>query len=86
MPQSVSADMDPVVAGLRGHRYRDVVRRLKRAGFELRRQAAGAHEIWRNQKTGRYTTIPNHPGDLPPATLHAILTRAGVTLEDFLAD
>lgn len=31
-----------------------------------------------------YTTIPNHPGDVPEGTLRAILKQAGVTPEEFL--
>jgi len=36
-------------------------------------------------KTDRYTTIPNHPGDMPEGTLRAILKQAGVEPEDFLS-
>ncbi len=50
-------------------------------GFEFGRQAAGSHEIWVNPFTGRYTTIPNHPGDVPEGTLHAVLSRAESTLK-----
>lgn len=50
---------------LAGYRYRDIVRRLKRLGFEFDRHAAGSHEIWFNSATNRYTTIPNHTGDMP---------------------
>jgi predicted RNA binding protein YcfA (HicA-like mRNA interferase family) len=50
---------------LSGFRYRDVVKRLKRFGFAFDRQAAGSHEIWYEASSQRYTTIPNHPGDLP---------------------
>ena len=50
---------------LAGFRYRDIVRRLKHLGFVFERQAAGSHEIWSNSNSGRYTTIPNHPGDMP---------------------
>lgn len=69
---------------LAGHRYRDVVQRLKRAGFEFHRQAAGSHEIWHAPATNRYTTVPNHPGTIPEGTLRAILRQAGVTPEEFL--
>ena len=69
---------------LAGFRYREIVKRLKRFGFEFDRQAAGSHEIWYNPKTNRYTTIPNHPGDMPEGTLRAILKQAGITPEDFL--
>jgi predicted RNA binding protein YcfA (HicA-like mRNA interferase family) len=69
---------------LSGFRYRDIVRRLKRFGFEFHRQAAGSHEIWVNPTTERLTTIPNHPGDMPEGTLRAILKQAGIEPEDFL--
>jgi predicted RNA binding protein YcfA (HicA-like mRNA interferase family) len=58
---------------LGGYRYRDIIRRLKQFGFEFHRQAAGSHEIWRNPITNRYTTIPNHSGDMPEGTLRSIL-------------
>ncbi len=32
----------------------------------------------------RYTTIPNHSGDMPEGTLRAILRQAGISPEDFL--
>jgi predicted RNA binding protein YcfA (HicA-like mRNA interferase family) len=69
---------------LAGFRYRDIVWRLKQLGFTFERQAAGSHEIWSNPASGRYTTIPNHPGDMPEGTLRAILREAGVTPDDFL--
>jgi predicted RNA binding protein YcfA (HicA-like mRNA interferase family) len=69
---------------LAGFTYRDIVQRLKLFGFSFLRQAAGSHEIWRNKSTGRYTTIPNHRGDMPEGTLKAILKQAGITPEDFL--
>ncbi len=73
------------MGALAGFRYRDVVRRLRRLGFSFDRQAAGSHEIWYNPSTKRYTTVPNHPGDIPQGTLRAILSQAGVSIADFLA-
>jgi len=70
---------------LAGFRHRQVVRKLKRAGFEFDRQAAGSHEIWFSPATNRYTTVPNHPGDLPEGTLRAILRQAGVSVDRFLS-
>ncbi len=69
---------------LAGFRYRDIVARLRELGFEFSRHAAGSHEIWHNPATGRFTTIPNHPGDMPEGTLRAILKQAAVTPDDFL--
>jgi len=70
---------------LSGFHYRDIVKRLKQLGFEFHRQAAGSHEIWYSPKTNRFTTIPNHTGDMPEGTLRAILKQAEITSEEFLA-
>lgn len=69
---------------LAGFRYREVVRRLEKFGFQFDRQAAGSHEIWHNPVTNTYTTVPNHTGDMAEGTLRAILKQAGVPPEDFL--
>jgi len=72
------------VGRLAGFRYPEIVRKLKRLGFRFDRQAAGSHEIWFNPDTNRYTTVPNHPGDMPEGTLRAILKQAGISSEEFL--
>ncbi len=41
-------------------------------------------EIGYNPKTSHYTTVPNHPGDIPEGTPQAILRQAGVTPAQFL--
>ena len=69
---------------LAGFKYRQIVRRLKSLGFVFDRQAAGSHEIWYNEHTDRYTTVPNHPGDMPEGTLRTILREAGIAPLDFL--
>jgi predicted RNA binding protein YcfA (HicA-like mRNA interferase family) len=69
---------------LSGYRYREIVKILKRFGFEFHRQAAGSHEIWHNPITNKYTTIPNHSGDMPEGTLKAILKQADINVEDFI--
>jgi predicted RNA binding protein YcfA (HicA-like mRNA interferase family) len=58
---------------LSGFKYREIVKKLKKFGFEFYRQAAGSHEIWYSESKKRFTTIPNHPGDMPEGTLRAIL-------------
>jgi len=63
--------------------YRDVVRKLRRAGFVFDRSAAGSHEIWYNTSTKRRTTVPCHPGDIPRGTLRAIIRQAGISPEEF---
>ena len=71
---------------LAGFSYREIVKRLKLFGFEFHRQAAGSHEIWIDPARNRFTTIPNHPGDMPEGTLRAILKQADVDVEKFLRD
>ncbi len=69
---------------LANYSYRKVVDKLKKAGFEFYSQASGSHEIWYNPKTNRYTTIPNHPGDIPEGTLRAILKQAQISVDKFI--
>ncbi len=64
---------------------KEVIRKLRKAGFVFDRQAKGSHEIWRNPTTKRRTTIPNHPGiSIPKGTLKAIIKEAGLTPDEFL--
>jgi len=72
------------MGSLYGFKYREIIKRLKRLGFQFDRQAAGSHEIWFNPETRRYTTVPNHPGDMPGGTLRAILKESGITPDEFL--
>ena len=64
--------------------YRQVIYRLKAAGFIFDRQAKGSHEIWYNPQTKRRTTVPHHPGTIPRGTLRAIIREAGFKVDDFL--
>lgn len=69
---------------LSGFRYREITGRLKLFGFIFDRQAADSHEIWHNEESDRYTTIPNHSGDMPEGTLRAILKQADILPDEFL--
>jgi len=70
---------------LAGFKYREIIKKLKKFGFNFDRQAAGSHEIWYNIKTNLYTTVPNHRGEMPEGTLRVILKQAGIKPEDFLS-
>lgn len=63
-----------------------IIKILKRLGFEFHRQASGSHEIWVNPTTNKFTTIPNHSGDMPEDTLRAILKQANIDPEDFIKE
>lgn len=63
------------------YKAKDVLRRLKRAGFEERRQS-GSHLVLRHAD-GRQTYLPMHPGDVPTGTFRSILKQAGMNEEEF---
>ncbi|MHB8376768.1 MAG: type II toxin-antitoxin system HicA family toxin [Dehalococcoidia bacterium] len=69
---------------LAGFKADEIIRKLRRAGFVFDRQRKGSHQIWRNPETGRRTTVPRHPGDLPEGTVAAIVKQAGLTADEFL--
>jgi predicted RNA binding protein YcfA (HicA-like mRNA interferase family) len=69
---------------LAGFKAAEVIRKLRRAGFEFDRHAKGSHEVWRHPVTRRRTTVPRHPGDVPERTVAAIIKEAGITAEYFL--
>ena len=70
---------------LAGFRYRQVAKKLNALGFRFDRQAARSHEIWFNPQSNRYTTVPNHSGDLPEGTLRVILRQASIDVDRFLS-
>jgi len=37
-----------------------------------------------DEQTNKFTTIPNHTGDMPEGTLRAILTQANIDVADFI--
>jgi predicted RNA binding protein YcfA (HicA-like mRNA interferase family) len=69
---------------LAGFKYKDVIAKLRRAGYIYDRQAKGSHEIWRHTKGGGRVVVPNHPGDLPEGTVKAIVKAVGLSTEEFL--
>jgi len=63
----------------------ELIRKLKRAGFQFDRQAKGSHEVWYHPATKRRAVIPNHPGrELATGTLRAILRESGITPRELL--
>jgi len=66
---------------LRPLRARDLIRKLERAGFVLRRQR-GSHARYVHPD-GRGATIPMHPGDVPVPVIHSILGQTGLSDEEW---
>ena len=62
---------------------RQLIRALKRAGFEERRQR-GSHLHLRRASDGKRATVPVHKGrTIPVGTLRAILRDADISIEEF---
>ena len=60
-----------------------LIRALKRAGFEEQRQR-GSHLHLRRESDSRRVTVPVHRGRVvPPSTLRAILRDADISVEKF---
>ncbi|MDI6803250.1 MAG: type II toxin-antitoxin system HicA family toxin [Bacteroidota bacterium] len=60
---------------------KEVLQKLQRAGFEVRRQS-GSHIILRHAE-GRQTYVAMHTGDIPIGTFRKILKQANITEEEF---
>jgi len=61
-------------------RPREILRKLEKAGFQLRRQK-GSHA--RYVKGPHGVTVPIHPGDVPVPVMSSILQQAGLTEEEW---
>src|SRR4051812_3031903 len=63
------------------YKAREVLARLQRAGFVVRRQS-GSHLVMRHSD-GRQTYVAMHTKDVPTGTFRSILKQAGLTEEEF---
>ena len=63
------------------HKSKEVLRKLKRAGFDERRQS-GSHLVLRHPDR-RQTYLPMHTGDIPSGTFKSIIKQAGISEEEF---
>ena len=63
------------------YKAREVLARLQRAGFIIKRQS-GSHAVLRHAD-GRQTYVSMHPGDIPTGTFRSILKQSGLTEDQF---
>ena len=64
-------------------RPRDVIRGLERFGWRVTRQR-GSHIILTKSGSAATLSVPDHP-QVARGTLRALITKAGLTVEEFLA-
>jgi predicted RNA binding protein YcfA (HicA-like mRNA interferase family) len=63
----------------------DVLRALKRAGFEVVRVKGSHHRLRHTTDHARATTVAVHAGKtVPEGTLRDIIEQAGLTVEEFV--
>jgi predicted RNA binding protein YcfA (HicA-like mRNA interferase family) len=63
------------------YKAREVLARLQRAGFVVKRQS-GSHVVLRHSD-GRQTYVAVHTTDVPTGTFRSILKKARLTEEEF---
>jgi len=54
--------------------YRKVIKKVRKAGFVLRRKTAGSHEIWWNEETRKTCVVPHHK-QVKVGTLQSIINH-----------
>jgi predicted RNA binding protein YcfA (HicA-like mRNA interferase family) len=55
------------------YQSKEVVNKLMKAGYVLKRHGKGSQDIYYNPDIKRSVTIPNHPGQpIPPVIMQAI--------------
>lgn len=62
---------------------REVLRRLRKSGFQIQNQK-GSHIKLFHPLSGRRTGVPLHPGDLNRSLTREIIKQAGLSLKEFL--
>ncbi|KKP91814.1 MAG: hypothetical protein UR98_C0039G0005 [Parcubacteria group bacterium GW2011_GWA1_36_12] len=63
-------------------KYRDVIKKARKAGFTFRRNTGGTHEIWWNEKEKKTCVIPHHH-EVKAGTLRKIIRQMGLTEDGF---
>lgn len=63
-------------------RYRELIRKARKAGFVFRRNTGGTHEIWWNEVKKKTCVIPHHH-EIRIGTIRSIIRQMGLTLDEF---
>lgn len=63
-------------------KYREVIKKARKAGFIFRRNTGGTHEIWWNEDKKKTCVIPHHH-EITSGTLRKIIMQMGLTEGEF---
>ena len=67
---------------MKSSKYRDVIKKARKAGFVFRRNTGGTHEIWWNEIKRKTCVIPHHR-EIAPGTLRKIINQMGLSEDEF---
>lgn len=62
--------------------YRELIKKVRKAGFVFRRNTGGTHEIWWNEEKKKTCVIPHHH-EIKSGTVKSIIKQMGLTQEEF---
>lgn len=63
-------------------KYKEVIKKARKAGFTFRRNTGGTHEIWWNEDKKKTCVIPHHQ-EITSGTLRKITEQMGLTEGEF---
>lgn len=64
-------------------KYRNLIKKARKAGFVLRRTTSGSHEVWWNESKHKTCVIPHHR-EIRSGTLQNIVKQMGFSEKEFL--
>lgn len=62
--------------------YKEVIKKVRKAGFVFRRNTGSTHEIWWNEKKRKTCVIPHHK-EIRSGTIRSIANQMGLTAKEF---
>ncbi len=63
---------------------KQVIKKLRKAGFRFYKFAKGNHEMWVRDIDGKIAVVPRHPGKIiKRKTLKDIIDSTGLSIEEF---
>jgi len=70
---------------LRGMKYREVTKRLKKLGFRFYRPGKGSHELWVRDSDGKVIPVPRYKSkEIRKGTVARIIKEISLTVKEFM--
>lgn len=62
--------------------YRELIKKVRKAGFAFRRNTGGTHEIWWHEGKKKTCVIPHHH-EIKSGTVNSIIKQMGLSQKEF---